>query len=158
MKISILLALHKENLNVSTCIPSLQGNSSTGVSQLGINLSAEDVVRDLTVARLPLLFHSDRPRHRSSINDNYCAHFVVGNLFPVCVTGKVNFLVTGVERDLNSVPVTRKYCHSVTGNLITRTHVPVYCHDASHVHFAGGSSQKKSVNLDHQQAWGNGNA
>ena len=57
MKISVLLALHKESLNVSTRIPSLQGNNRnrTGnrVSQLGNSLAVEDVGRNLTRARLP---------------------------------------------------------------------------------------------------------
>ena len=130
MKTSILLALHKENLNVFTRIHSLQGNSMnrTGnrVYQLGNSLATEDVVRDLTGARLPLRFPSDRPRHKSSINDNYCAHFVAGKSPSVCVTGKVNCSVTGVEKIGNSVPVTGKDCYSVTGKIKTRTHLPVF--------------------------------
>ena len=38
----------------------------------------------------------------------------------------------------------------MTGNLKTRTHLPVYHHVANHVPFAGGSPQKKGVNPDHQ--------
>ena len=127
MKISVLLALHKESLNIFTRILSLQGNNKnrTGnrVSQLGNSLATEDVVRDLTGARLPLRFPSDWPRHRSSINDNYCAQFVAEEGSPVCVTGKVNCFVTGVEEIVNSVPVAGKDCYSVTGNLKTRTHL-----------------------------------
>ena len=101
MKISVLLALHKEILSVFTLILSLQGNSRnrTGnrVYQLGNSLATEDVVRNLTRAGLLFHFPSDRPRHRSSIGDNYCVQFVVGEVSPVCVTGKVNCSVTGVE-------------------------------------------------------------
>ena len=87
---------------------------------------------DLTGAKL-LLSPSDLPRHRSSINDNYC-------------------VVTGAVRDLNSVPVTGKDCHCVHQSLKTRTLSPVYCHVASHVPFAGGLPQKKGINPDHQSA------
>ena len=156
MKISVLLALHKGSLNVSTRIPSLQDNNrnrtGNGVSQLGNSLAVEDVGRDLTGARPPLHFPSDRPRHRSSVNDNYCAQFVAGEVVPVCVTGKVNCVVTGVEESLNSVSVTGKDCHSVTGNLKTRTHLPVFCHVVNHVPFAGGLPQKKGVNPEHQRS------
>ena len=89
------------------------------------------MVRDLTGARLPLRFPSDRPRHRSSISDNYCAQFVAGEVAPVCVTGQVNCFVTGVEQILNSVYVAGKDCHPVTVNLKTRTHLPVCCKSCS---------------------------
>ena len=110
------------------------------------------MVRDLTGARLPLRFPSDRPRHRSSISDNYCAQFVAGEVSPVCVTGQVNCVVTGVEEILNSVSVAGKDCHCVMGNLKTRTHLPVFCHVANHVSFAGGLQQKKGVNPEHQRS------
>ena len=156
IKISVLLALHKESLNISTRIPSLQGNNRnrTGnrVSQLGNSLAVKDVGRDLTGTRLPLRFPSDRPRHRSSISDNYCGQFVAGEVVPVCVTGKVNCVVTGVEEILNSVSVTGKDGHSMTGNVKTRTHLPVFCHVANHVPFAGGLPQKKGVNPEHQRS------
>ena len=71
---------------------------------------------------------------------------------PVCVTGKVNCVVTGVEEILNSVSVTGKDCHSMTGNLKTRTHLPVFCHVANHAPFAGGLPQKKGVNPEHQRS------
>ena len=90
------------------------------------------MIRDRTGAKL-LRSPSDLPRHRSSINDNYC-------------------VVTGAVRDLNSVPVTGKDCYCVNPSLKTRTHSPVYCHVASHVLFAGGLPQKKGVNPDHQRA------
>ena len=93
------------------------------------------MVRDLTGARLPLRFPSDQPRHRSSVSDNYCAQFVAGEVSPVCVTGQVNCVVTGVEEILNSVSVAGKDCHSMTGNIKTRTHLPVFCHVANHVPF-----------------------
>ena len=40
----------------------------------------------------------------------------------------------------------------MTGNLQTRTQLPVYCHVASHVPFAGGSPQKKGVIPKHQMS------
>ena len=122
------------------------------VCQLGNSLATEDVVRDLTGARLPLRFPNDQPRHRSSISDNYCAHFVAGKSPSVCVTSKVNCSVTGVEKIVNSVPVTGKDCYSVTGKIKTRTHVPVFYHVASYVPFAGGLPQKKGVNPEHQSS------
>ena len=77
---------------------------------------------------------------------------MAGEVSPVCVTGKVNCSVTGVEEILNSVPVAGKDCYSVTENLKTRTHLPVFCHVASHVPFAGGLPQKKGVNPEHQRS------
>ena len=69
---------------------------------------------------------------------------------PVYVTGQVNCVVTGVTENLNCVPVTGKDYYSVTGKSKTRTHLPVYCHVANLVPFAGGLPQKKGVNHDHQ--------
>ena len=116
MKISVLQALYKESLNVFTLILSLQGNSKNWTgnrdSQLGNSLAREDVVRDLTGARLPLCFPSDWPRHRSSISDDYCAQFVAGEVSPV--SGKVNCFATDVEEIVNSVPIAGKDCYSVT--------------------------------------------
>ena len=111
--------------------------------------SSEDGDTDVTGARPPP-FHSDWPRVRKVINDNYCAHSVAGKVSPVCVTGQVNCAVSGVDRDLNSVTVTREDSHSMTGNLKTRTHLPVFCHVANLVPFADGSPQKKGVNPDYQ--------
>ena len=89
------------------------------------------MVRDPTGAKL-LLSPSDLPRHKSSINDNYC-------------------VVTGAVKDLNYGPVTGKDCHCMNLSLKTRTLSPVYCHVANHVPFAGGLPQKKGVNPDHQR-------
>ena len=132
--------------------PYSKTTTGTGPETGSPSLEIEDVGRDLTGARLPLHFPSDRPRHRSSINDNYCAQFVAGEVVPVCVTGKVNCVVTGVEESLNSVSVTGKDFHSVTRNLKTRTHLPVFCHVVNPVPFAGGLLQKKGVNPEHQRS------
>ena len=77
---------------------------------------------------------------------------MAGEVPPVCVTGQVNCFVTGVEEILNSVSVAGKDCHSVTGNLKTRTHLPVFYHVANHVPFAGGLPQKEGVNPEHQRS------
>ena len=115
--------------------------------RLGSNL--EDVATDLIGAR-PCHSHSDRPKFKRVINDNYCAQAVAGKVFPVCVTGQVDCVATGVVQDSSCVNVTGKDCYYVTRNLKTRTLLPVYYHVASDVPFAGGLPQKKGVNPDHQ--------
>ena len=57
---------------------------------------------------------------------------MTGHLAPVSVTGQKDFCVTG--------------------KLQTKTQLPVYCHVASHVPFAGGSPQKKGVIPEHQMS------
>ena len=52
------------------------------------NSWVEGVDKDLTGVKL-LLSPSDLLRHRSSINDNYCAQFVTGTVSPVLVTGQI---------------------------------------------------------------------
>ena len=69
---------------------------------------------------------------------------MAGKVSPVYVTGPLDYFVHSVVKDSNCVPV--------TGNLETRTHLPVFYHVASHVPFAGGSPQKKGVNPDHQMS------
>ena len=66
------------------------------------------------------------------------------------MSGQANCVVTGVDKDLNSVHVAGKDCHSATGILETGTQLPVFCHVASHVPFAGRLPQKKGVNPDYQ--------
>ena len=151
MKISVLLALHKENLNVSTRILSLPGNNRyrTGnkVSQLGNNLVAGDVVRDLIWARL-LLSLSDRPRRRSSINDNYCVSSIAGSSVNACVTGKEACSVTSVPGSKSKCDW-RRTLHRKPGlfyNLQRRQFKNfVNSSVANHVHFVSGLPQKKGV-------------
>ena len=76
---------------------------------------------------------------------------MTGNVSPVSVPGSVNYVVHNVVKSSNCVPVTGKDYY-VTRNLKTRTHLPVFCHVANHVPFAGGSPQKKGVNPDHQMS------
>ena len=127
MKTSIL-PIQQEKHNVITLMLSLPSNTTSTLSKrllllLGNNLDVVDT--DLLGARPPLS-PSDLPRHRSSINDSYCAQSVTGQI-EACVSGVVtNLNVTG-----------KNYC------LKTRTQLPVICHVASHVLFAGGLSQKK---------------
>ena len=127
-----------------TCLVNKKLNTNL-LFRLGNDLGDGD--KDLTGAR-PLLSHSNRPRVRKIINDNYCVHLVAGKVSPVCVPGQENYVVTGVRKISNSVTVTGNDSHLVTGNLETRTHFPVYC--ANHVPIAGGSPQKKGVNPDHR--------
>ena len=87
---------------------------------------------NLTGARPPLSA-SDLPRHRNHINDNYCAQSVTGIGVPTCVTGQENLFVSNPKLNVTG----KDYC------LKTRTQLPVFYHVASHVPFAGGSSQKK---------------
>ena len=146
MKTSVPLVLLTRVLNVSTLTARPQDNNNrirTGnpVCLLGNNL--EGMVKDLTGARL-LLSPSDLPRHRSSINDNYCAQVVTGRVSPVSVTGQKDFCVQSV------VSVTGQDYY-VTNNLETRTQLPVYYPVVSHVPFAGGSPQKKGVIPDHER-------
>ena len=103
MRISVHPVHLLRAINIFTLIVSLADSNNrirTGnpVSWPGNNL-VEGVVRDPTRAKL-LLSPSDLPRHRSSINDNYC-------------------VVTGAVGDLNSVPVTEKDCYCVNQNLKT---------------------------------------
>ena len=134
MRINVIPVLHTRVLIVSTLITSpVSSNNRIRTGNpvyLPGNNWVEGVDRDLTGARL-LLFPSDLPRHRSSINDNYCAQFVTGTLTPVSVTGQ-------------------NCC--VTGNVVTRTPLPVSYHVASHVPFAGGSPQKKGIIPEHQSS------
>ena len=62
---------------------------------------------ELTGARPPLS-PSDLPRHRSSINDNYCAQPMAG-IVPACVTGQINVSVSSVVPKLR-LKVTGKDC------------------------------------------------
>ena len=61
---------------------------------------------------------------------------------PTCVTGQEDLSVSSVV--LNPNVTGKDYC------LKTRTQLPLFYHVASHVHFAGGSSQKKDVIPEHQ--------
>ena len=134
MRINVIPVLHTRVLIVSTLITSpVSSNNRIRTGNpvyLPGNNWVEGVDRDPTGARL-LLFPSDLPRHRSRINDNYCAQFVTGTLIPVSVT--------------------RQNC-CVTGNVVTRTSLPVFYHVASHVPFAGGSPQKKGIIPEHQSS------
>ena len=154
MKTSVLLDPHKENLNVSTRTVTLPGSSrngtGNGVSQLGNCLVAEGVVRDLTGARL-LLFLSDQPRHRSSINDNYCVSSVGGSSVNACVTGKEACSVNSATRSKNCVNVTgeelytrNQGCFITCKEELLRT-LTVNSNVANHVHFVSGLPQKMGV-------------
>ena len=78
---------------------------------------------------------------------------VLRKVSPVCVTGQVNCVASGVVQDSNCVNVTGKDCYCVTRNLKIRTLLPtIYYHVASHVPSAGGLPQKKGVNPDHQSS------
>ena len=112
----------------------------------GNNWVTEDVVRDLTGAKVPPLFHNVLPRHRSSINDNYCVQSVTGRLVPSCVTGHIKASVSTVMRD-QQLKVTGKDCFSKT-----RTQLSVSYHVVSHVPFAGGLPQKKGEIPEHQMS------
>ena len=135
MRINVLPVLYTRVLIVSTLTTSPADNNNwirTGNPvYLPGNNWVEGVDKDLTGVVL-LRFLSDLPRHRSSINDNHCVQFVTGQLTPVSVTGQ------------------KEFC--VTGKLQTKTQLPVYCHVASHVPFAGGSPQKKGVIPEHQMS------
>ena len=98
------------------------------------NSWVEGVDKDLTGARLP----SDLPRHRSSINDNYCAQSVTGISVPVYLTGQVKASVSSVVRE-QDLKVTGKDCLSKT-----RTQFPVSYHVVSHVPFAEGRRKRKA--------------
>ena len=154
MRINVIPVLHTRVLIVSTLIISLVSSNyqiRTGNPvYLPGNNWVEGVDRHLTGARL-LPFPRDLPRHRSSINDNYCAQFVTGNLIPVSVTGQKSFHAPSVIKSSNCVPVTGQNC-CVTGNVETRTQLPVFYHVASHVPFAGGLPQKKGVIPEHQSS------
>ena len=133
MKINVLPVLNTRFPIVSTLTTSpVNSNNRIRTGNpvyLPGNNWVEGVDKDLTGVVL-LRFPSDLPKHRSSINDNSCAQFVTGKLTRVSVTGQ------------------KKFC--VTGNVETRTQLPVFYHVASHVPFAGGSPQKKGVIPEHQ--------
>ena len=57
--------------------------------------------------------------------------------------------VQSVVKDSNCIAVTRQDCF-VTGNVETRTQLPVYYPVVTYVSFAGGSPQKKGVIPEHQ--------
>ena len=108
------------------------------------------MVRDLTGARL-LLSLSDLPRHRCSINDNYCVSSVAGSSVNVFVTGKEACSVNGVTGNKSCVNVTGE--EPCTGNqdcVVTckednlRT-LTVNSSVVNHVHFVSGLPQKKGV-------------
>ena len=154
MKTSVLLDPHKENLNVSTHTLSLPGSSRnrTGnrVSQLGNSLVTEGVVRDLTRARL-LLSLSDRPRHRSGINNNYCVSSVAGSSVNACVTGKEACFVNSATGSKNCVNVTgeelytgNQDCFTTCKEELLRT-LTVNFNVANHVYFVSGLPQRKGV-------------
>ena len=115
MKTYVLPVPLRESLNASTLIRSLPGSSRTltgsPVPQHGGRL--EGVVRDLTGARL-LLTLTDWPRHRSSINDNYCMDCVVGSSVNASVTGNETCFANYVTRNKSCVNVTGK--EACTGN------------------------------------------
>ena len=67
------------------------------------------------------------------------------------MTGQKSFHAPSVIKSSNCVPVTGQNC-CVTGNVETRTQLPVFYHVASHVPFAGGSPQKKGVIPEHQSS------
>ena len=75
------------------------------------------MVRDLTGARL-LLSLSDRPRHRSSINDNYCVSSVAGNSVNACVTGKDVCFVNSATGSKNCVNVTGEELYTGTRTVL----------------------------------------
>ena len=104
------------------------------------------MVRDLTGAKVLPQFHSDLLRHRSSINDNHCAHSVTGMSVPACVTAQVKASVSSDVTYLK-LKVTRKNYFSKT-----RTQLPYSYHVVSYVPFAGGSPQMKGVIPKHQMS------
>ena len=119
--------------NLSKCLLFLLGNSSNVVDT------------DQTGARPPFS-PSNLPRHRSNINDNYCAQSVTGLVVPACVTGQMNASVSSVVTN-SSINVTGKDYFSKT-----RTQLPVFYHVASHVPFAGGLPQKKGIIPEHRMS------
>ena len=120
--------------------------SNLSKSLLFLPGSRSDVVDiNLTGARPPLS-PSDLPRHRNHINNNYCAQSVTGIGVPTCVTGQENLFVSSVGSNPKLNVTGKDYC------LKTRTQLPVFYHVASHVPFAGGSSQKKDVIPEHQMS------
>ena len=67
------------------------------------------------------------------------------------MTGQKSFHAPSVIKSSNCVSVTGQNC-CVTGNVETRTQLPVFYHVSSRVPFAGGSPQKKGVIPEHQRS------
>ena len=151
---------HRKTLNVTTLTARVADNSKTLTGSL-VHLygsRSRGMGRDLTGAR-PLLTHNDRPRGRRILNDNYCVDCVAGKTVCVHVTSKVSYTVNCVAGKKDCAHVTgqqnsvvperdgKKDCLFVAGKKETVTVLPVNsCHVATHVPFANGYPQKKSVN------------
>ena len=147
MRRNILRVPNAFTLTISPVNSNNQIKTGNPVCLLGNNW-VEGVDKDLTGIKL-LPTPSDLLRHRSSINDNYCAQFVTGRGSPVFVTGQMDFCVQSVVKNSNCVAVTGQDCF-LTKSVETRTQLLVYYPVVTHVPFAGGSSQKKDVIPEHQ--------